>query len=95
MKQIENLTKVLAGIQKLSNDEIDTVVQKIKQRRNQLAVQSAQSLNKGDRVSFTSHRSGAKMKGTVRKVNIKYVIVDIDGTEMAYKVPGSMLKKVA
>ena len=95
MKQIENLTKVLAGIQKLSNDEIDTVVEKIKQRRNQLAVQSAQSLNKGDKVSFTSNRSGTKMKGTVRKVNIKYVIVDIDGNGMAYRVPGSMLKKVA
>ena len=38
MKQIENLTKVLAGIQKLNNDEIDTVVERIKQRRNQLAV---------------------------------------------------------
>ena len=88
MKQIENLTKVLAGIQKLSNDEIDTVVEKIKQRRNQLAVQSAQSLNRGDKVSFTSNRTGTKMKGTVRKVNIKYVIVDIDGTGMAYKVPG-------
>ena len=95
MKQIENLTKVLAGIQKLSNDEIDTVVEKFKQRRNQLAVQSAQSLNRGDKVSFTSNRTGTKMKGTVRKVNIKYVIVDIDGTGMAYKVPGSMLKKVA
>ena len=71
MKQIENLTKVLAGIQKLSNDEIDTVVEKIKQRRNQLAVQSAQSLNRGDKVSFTSNRTGTKMNGTVRKVNIK------------------------
>ncbi len=40
MKQIENLTKVLAGIQKLNNDEIDTVVERIKQLRNQLAVQS-------------------------------------------------------
>ena len=89
------LTTVLQGIQNLSNDEINTVVESIKQRRNQLAVQSAQSLNKGDRVSFTSQRSGTKMKGTVRKVNIKYVIVDIDGTEMAYRVPGSMLKKVA
>jgi len=89
------LTTVLQGIQNLSNDEINTVVESIKQRRNQLAVQSAQSLNRGDRVSFTSQRSGAKMKGTVRKVNIKYVIVDIDGTEMAYRVPGSMLKKVA
>ena len=33
MKQIENLTKVLAGIPKLNNDEIDTVVERIKQRR--------------------------------------------------------------
>ena len=95
MKQIENLTKVLAGIQKLNNDEIDTVVERIKQRRNQLAVQSVSKLNRGDRVSFTSSRTGSKMKGTVRKINIKYVIVDIDGTGMAYKVPGSMLKKVA
>lgn len=95
MKQIENLTKILAGIQKLNSDEIDTVVQKIKQRRNQLAVQSAQKLNIGDKVYFTSNRSGSTMKGTVKKVNIKYVIVDIDGTGMAYKVPGSMLKKAA
>ena len=35
------------------------------------------------------------MKGTVKKVNIKYVVVDIDGTAMSYRVPGSMLREVA
>ena len=55
----------------------------------------AQDFTRGDRVSFTSSRSGRTMKGTVKKVNIKYVIVDIDGTSMSYRVPGSYLNLVA
>ena len=76
------MTKVLAGIPKLSNDEIDTVVEKLNNEEPKLLYRSPQSPNRGDKVSPIT---GSKMKGTVRKVNIKYVIVDIDGTGMAYK----------
>lgn len=90
----KTVKNVYDAIHNMNNEEIDFIVQAIKSRRNSLSVQSAQSFSAGNRVQFTS-RSGAVMKGTVKKVNIKYVVVDIDGTAMSYRVPGSMLKEVA
>ncbi len=91
---MSNVNTIIKGINNLSNSDIDLVISAIKQRRNTLSVQSAQSFNAGDRVEFDSRR-GSTMKGTVKKVNIKYVVVDIDGTAMSYRVPGSMLREVA
>ena len=48
----------------------------------------------GEKVAFDSRRGGL-MQGTVKKINIKYVVVDIDKAGMAYRVPASMLRKVA
>ena len=48
----------------------------------------------GEKVAFDSRRDGL-MQGTVKKINIKYVVVDIDKAGMAYRVPASMLRKVA
>jgi hypothetical protein len=89
---MSKLNSIISGINTLSNSEIDQVITAVKSRRNTLSVQSAQSFVAGNKVSFTGRR-GITMSGIVRKVNIKYVVVDIDGSHMSYKVPGSMLKK--
>ena len=54
----------------------------------------ARDIRRGEKVEFESRRSGP-MQGIVKKVNIKYVVVDIDKAGMAYRVPASMLRKVA
>ena len=76
-------------------DDLNAIMNAAHNRLDYVNRCRAQDFNRGDRVSFTSSRSGKTMKGTVRKVNIKYVVVDIDGTSMAYRVPGSYLKLVA
>ena len=76
-------------------DDLRAIMNAAHDRLDYINRVKAQDFSRGDRVSFISSRSGQTMKGTVRKVNIKYVIVDIDGTSMSYRVPGSYLNMVA
>lgn len=86
------LKNVVDGINKLDDSDISAVIQAVKQRQTVLSVKSAGSFNPGDKVSFSGRRGS--YTGTVKKVNIKYVVVDTDQGP-TYKVPGSMLRKAA
>jgi 50S ribosomal subunit-associated GTPase HflX len=44
----------------------------------------------GDTVKFTSNRNGLTYTGTVRKVKIKYILVDTNGG--LFNVPANMLE---
>jgi len=81
---------IIAG--KLTNDELTSVVDAVKFARARLAQSLKFSLKVGQKVKFTSSRSGQLIIGTVRKVAIKNVIVDtpVGG----YKVPANMLEAV-
>jgi hypothetical protein len=72
-----------------TNEQLDSVLSTIKYARSQLSRDIKRALAPGVKVSFVSNRNGQKYLGTVRKINIKYVIVD---TAMgAYRVPANML----
>ena len=86
------VSKVIDGINKLDANEISAVIQAVKQRQTVLSVKSAGSFNPGDKVSFSGR--GGSYTGIVKKVNIKYVVVDTDQGP-TYRVPGSMLRKAA
>jgi hypothetical protein len=76
----------------LNATDLDQVVQAVKLRRNQLHCENAQSLRVGDRVSFEG-RGGYTEKGTVRKIKIKYVLVETDRGQR-WNVPGSHLTQI-
>jgi hypothetical protein len=76
----------------LNATDLDRVVQAVKLRRNQLHCENAQSLRVGDRVSFEG-RGGYTEKGTVRKIKIKYVLVETDRGQR-WNVPGSHLTQI-
>jgi hypothetical protein len=89
-----NVQKIVADIYAIqTNDELNQIVEAIKLKRTHLAKTMARSFSKGDLVQFRS-KTGGTVKGSVVKVNIKYVIVDaaIGGTR--YKVPASMLETI-
>ena len=86
------VSKGIDGINKLDANEISAVIQAVKQRQTVLSVKSAGSFNPGDKVSFSGR--GGSYTGIVKKVNIKYVVVDTDQGP-TYRVPGAMLKKAA
>lgn len=74
----------------LTNDELSTVIEAIKFARAQLTKQKTRTFNIGDSVKFTSNRNGMTYVGTVRKVKIKYVLVNTPGG--LFNVPANMLE---
>ena len=80
------------AIFKMTGDELSSIVETVKLRRNQLHFADAHSLRIGDRVLFQGRR-GLTEKGVVRKIKIKYVLVETDGG-VRWNVPGSHLTQI-
>jgi hypothetical protein len=74
----------------LTNAELSTVIDAVKFARAQLTKQKTRAFNIGDSVKFTSNRNGLTYVGTVRKVKIKFVLVNTPGG--LFNVPANMLE---
>lgn len=74
---------------KMSNDDLNLIVDAIKFARHRLIQQAKSQLRIGDRVKWTSTSSPGR--GVIKKIAIKYVIVDT-GIGL-YKVPANKLEK--
>ena len=73
-----------------SNEELNTLNEYIKMRRQQITKSVVRSVVKGDKVTFPSR--GTVYNGTVMDVKIKNLIVE---TQLGrYRVPASMVKVV-
>jgi hypothetical protein len=77
----------------LNDQDLNSVIAAVKYARRHLQRQVTSSLMVGDRVSFTSSRSGQTMTGKVTKIAIKYVTVSVPGWG-SWKVPANMLTRV-
>ena len=75
-----------------SNDQLNSIIAAIKYRRAQITKQNKKVLMLGDSVKFTSSRNGLTYVGTVRKVKIKYVLVNTNAG--LFNVPANMLEAV-
>ena len=84
--------KILEDIYKMNSEELSSIIEAVKLRRNQLHSFDAHSLRIGGRVSFQGRR-GITQKGTVRKIKIKYVLVETDRGQR-WNVPGSHLTQI-
>jgi hypothetical protein len=74
----------------LTNTELLSVIDAVKFARAQLTKQNKRTFQLGDSVKFTSNRNGLTYVGTVRKVKIKYVLVNTNGG--LFNVPANMLE---
>ena len=89
----KKLETIITGIYSLKSLEIDSVVDAIKLRRNQLHTLNAHSFKVGDTVFFRGRRN-TLLEAKVEKIKIKYVLVrTLDGTR--WNVPGSYLSTEA
>ena len=75
-----------------TNTELSAMIDAIKWKRSTLAKITKASLMCGDRVEFTSSKTGMTLQGTVTKIAIKYVTVHTK--QGAWRVPANMLSKV-
>jgi uncharacterized protein YkvS len=71
-----------------TNEDLNAIGEAVKMRRQQLTKQNVRKLSVGDTVSFNGRRGPTK--GVVKKINIKYVIVDA-GFAGSWRVPANML----
>ncbi len=88
------MNTVIQNIRKMNNEELNSLVREIKDRRTLLAKTTARGLRVGDVVSF-EERKGATVTGTVMKVNPKTVVVRDRSTNIQWKVTASLLTRLA
>tara|TARA_R110002051_G_scaffold229348_1_gene291359 strand:+ start:111 stop:383 length:273 start_codon:yes stop_codon:yes gene_type:complete len=72
------------------NEEVNEIAELIRIRKEMLSKQKMNEMNVGDKVFFMS--KGSKVNGTIRKKNIKRIVVDTD--QGGWNVPASMLTLV-
>ena len=78
---------IIAGT--FTNEDLNSIGDAIKFARAQIATKNKFTLVKGTSVKFTNSRSGQTVKGTVEKVNRKFIIVKSGLTN--WRVPANML----
>ena len=93
MTKIETLTHFV--LTQASNEDMDTLIQCIKMRRQQLTKATVRKVIKGDSVSFNS-RTG-KVTGIVDRLGSKNIYVRVAksgtfGQDVVWKVPASLIK---
>lgn len=76
-------------LQEWSNTELTSIIDAVKWNRSRLQKQVKRSLMLGDRVQFTSSKTGRAVVGNVTKIAIKYVTVRT--TDGLWRVPANML----
>jgi hypothetical protein len=87
------LVDIIDEISQMDNDDINKIVRAIQVRRDQLHFQKTKSFNIGDRVEFTSSKTGRVLTGSVSKVKIKYILVETDNGQR-WNIPGGMLRPI-
>jgi len=93
MQDKKNIVDIINSIFKMDSSDINKIIEAVKLRRNQLHFQNTRSFNPGDRVQFTSSKTGQIITGSVAKVKIKYILVNADNGQR-WNIPGGMLKPI-
>ena len=88
------MSKILVNINKqislLNNNEINSVIQMIKNRRTELSMVAGSKLSVGQKVQFSGR--GMTVEGILEKINQKTAIVTEKNSTKRWKVSISMLE---
>ena len=88
------MSKILVNINKqislLNNNEINSVIQMIKNRRTELSMVAGSKLSVGQKVQFSGR--GMTVQGILEKINQKTAIVVEKNSSRRWKVSISMLE---
>tara|TARA_R110002020_G_scaffold113252_5_gene260568 strand:+ start:2890 stop:3183 length:294 start_codon:yes stop_codon:yes gene_type:complete len=86
--------ETIKGIMDLNSDELDKARKYIKARQNQLDELFRLELSEGDIVNIIANNEDPEALWTVKKINIKRVVIKpISGKGAGYNCPFSMLRK--
>ena len=88
------MSNILVSINKkislLNNDEIESVINMIKNRRTELSIQAGYQMSVGQSVEFSGR--GILVKGKITKINQKTAIVSENNSPKQWKVSLNLLK---
>ena len=88
------MSKILVNINKqislLNNNEINSVIQMIKNRRTELSMVAGSKLSVGQKVQFSGR--GMIVKGRLTKINLKTAVVSESNSPKQWKVSINMLE---
>ena len=88
------MSKILVNINKqislLNNNEINSVIQMIKNRRTELSMVAGSKLSVGQKVQFSGR--GKTVKGRLTKINLKTAVVSESNSPKRWKVSINMLE---
>jgi hypothetical protein len=85
--------QLILEVHKMNADELEQVIQAVKQRRSALHSIATSSFRRGDTVQF-SGKYGRTVSGTVEKIAQKYVTINC-GTDGRWRVPAGHIQAVA
>lgn len=79
-----------------TNDQLNSIVDAVKYARAQLTKDKKREFSVGAAVKFRNSRTGGITYGTVKKINIKYILVDEKRPNSIFtsvwRVPANMLE---
>ena len=97
MKQ-QDIQKILLGIQSMSKNELNLVVNAVKQARRRTSVFSSVNFSVGQKVIFGKPRSSGRVVGIEKMNPVEAIISVFDsncGRTTKRRVPYSLMKGVA
>lgn len=80
-----------------TDEQLGSIIDAVKYRRAQLTQQNKRAFRVGDAVKFRNSRTGGVTMGTVKKINIKYILVSEPSRTggvftSTWRVPANMLE---
>ena len=85
------ISEIQARIENCTNQEINSVIQMIKNRRTALSMVAGSKLSVGQKVQFNG-RYGMTIKGRLTKINQKTAIVSESNSPKRWKVSINLLE---
>ena len=84
------ISEIQARIENCTNQEINSVIQMIKNRRTELSMVAGSKLSVGQKVQFSGR--GMIVKGVLTKINLKTAVVSESNSPKQWKVSINMLE---
>ena len=87
-----DINDIIDTIMQMDADDIEHVVNAVRNRREMLSIRAKAQFRIGDRVKFFSRRKKVEVEGTVHKINRKKIQVSVGA--ITWTVPPTMLERI-
>ena len=87
-----DMNDMVDAIMQMDNNDIEHIVNAVRNRREMLSIKAKAQFRVGDRVKFFSTKRQEEIEGTVHKINRKKIQVSVG--VFTWTVPPTMLERI-